>query len=239
MKHILISLFALLSFSATSQDYRFDFDFVGAITSTDLSTTSSGTGASNAFTTSTDFTTVGMYQTSTGTTTTGRVCNATYAGAFLLNTGKWNYRFRLDSLSAFCNATDGYAVLIGFFDTYNAANQQDGVFFLYDSLGVSTGSASSDRWQTVTCSLNVRTFYETNVDVSRSGAILDIQVNEDASSVDFIIDGVLVRTETATIPKGANRHLGFGYFIIKSAGTTNVNLFADLMQATCRYNHTR
>jgi hypothetical protein len=245
MKNILIILFSLFAFAVNAQhgidDNRFYYgnEFtvpIAATSSVGILMTASGTNAANASTDATTASTIGIMSSSTGTTNSGRVCNASHSGAVKLGNGSWLYKLRIDSIADLSRAANGYALLVGFFDTYTAANQVDGVYFLYDSLGTSTGSASSDRWQTVTSNNSSRTFFETSTDVVLTGTTLEIQVSYDGTTAEFFIDGVSVKSETLTIP--VNRALGFGYMIIKSAGTTASLVYVDHITATCGYNRT-
>lgn len=181
----------------------------------------------------------GMLRLNTSTSSTGRAHIGTYTNALTAGGGQWTFEVRLDSLNALCSATEGYAILAGFFDTYTGVNQFDGVYFLYDSLGTTSGSASSDRWQTVTVDNGSPTFYETSTDVIQGDQVLSITINSDATQADFAINGEAVRSETSTIPDGRARTFGAGIMIIKSAGTTARHAYVDYLHIEHIYAQSR
>ena len=120
---------------------------------------------------------------------------------------------------------------------YTAANQSDGVYFLYDEGAVSTGSTAAAYWQTVTCNNSTRTFNTGLTQTTVTAATwvkLRIEVNAAASSVGFYIDDVLVSTHTTNIPTGAGRDTGYGSLLIKSVGTTARTVDCDYMLAQCQ-----
>lgn len=201
----------------------------------DIFASNTGTGASSGgLAAPSSGNIIGQVQSTTGSTATGRTYVGAFGTAFHLGGGVWSYELNLTGLSNLCSATEGYTLAIGFFDDV-AANKTDGVYFLYDSLGTSTGSASSDKWQMVTASNGSRTFSESSVSVSTLGAKLQIVVNADATAVDFFINDSPVRTETATIPSGAGRELAFGWCLLKSVGSTARTANIDYLHVTCDY----
>lgn len=228
LKHMrYIVLLLIIPFLATGQDpdwrnglYIFD-EFTAPVSTTSGSNfyaiTSSGSVGIHESITISDF---GLAQLSTGSSSTGAAAIVTNNRVVRLGGGPASFEIKIDSLNALSDATQGYALLVGLFASATSATQTKGVFFLYDSLGVSTGSASSDRWQTVVADGSVRNYYETSVDVSVRGAKLRAEIDSDGTGVDFYIDDVSVRTETATGPTCATCQMAFGVFIIKSVGTT-------------------
>lgn len=241
-------IICFLSLSLFGQNNRNQFyyftDFLNtpstSTTTDDLMSTASGASSIVAsFSNSSRANSVGVIACATGTSATGRAAITNQANALTFGGGEWDFEVRLDSIQALCDGTESYALLVGFFDTYTAANQTDGIYFLYDSIGTSTGSASSDRWQTVTASNGFRSFFETSTDVSINPVNLRIAVNADGTSVNFYIDGVSMRTETSTIPIGKTRKCGFGVMIIKSAGLTSRAVYLDYLEAICRFNQSR
>lgn len=241
-------IICFLSLSLFGQNNRNQFyyftDFLNtpstSTTTDDLMSTASGASSIVAsFSNSSRANSVGVIACATGTSATGRAAITNQANALTFGGGEWDFEVRIDSLAALCDATESYALLVGFFDTYTAANQTDGIYFLYDSIGVSTGSASSDRWQTVTASNGSRTFFETSTDVAITPTNLRISVNADGTSASFFINGASQRAETATIPIGKARKMGFGVMIIKSAGLTSRTVYLDYLEAICRFNQSR
>lgn len=178
----------------------------------------------------------GLLRLSTSTSASGRVHVGTYTNALTAGAGEWNVQIRLDTINVLCDNTERYAILIGFFDTYTGVNQFDGMYFLYDSIGVTSGSASSDKWQTVTINNGATTsFITTSKLVSTSGGTFGINVNAGGTSVDYVIDGEVVRTETTGVVSGAGRTFGLGVMIIKSAGTTARFCYVDYINAEYVY----
>lgn len=236
MRYILF--FLLLSFSAQSQDWRNGYYFFNEFMSLPTTTgggntiyqTVSGTGAATSNPAMTNANQAGLIRSTTGTTATGRCAVTSQANCVALGSGGWSYEVDIDAISALCSDAERYALLVGFFDTYTAANQVDGVYFLYDSIGVSTSSASSDRWQCVTVSNSSRTFFTTADLVATTGAKLRIEINADGTQADFYINDVSARAATATIPTGVSRAMGFGWLLIKSAGLTARTVDIDYIE---------
>lgn len=218
---------------------RYQFDYLNEFLNTpntsalgaDVAATNSGTGAASA-TTATDATTrIGLLRTTTGTTATGRSYVNTAASVLRLGGATWVYETHIN-IATLSNGTERYQALFGFFDTYTAANQVDGVYFLYDDGGVSTGSAASANWQLVTTSNSSRTFSTSSTAVANATWVkLRIEINGAANRADFFIDGVNVGNSTANIPTGSGRELGFGWGMIKSIGTTARTMDVDYLMA--------
>ena len=163
---------------------------------------------------------IGVVRSTTGTTATGRSAVSTAANVFVLGNGTWVYETPVN-VTTLSTSVEGFAFLSGFIDVTNAVNQVDGVYFLYDERGSSTGSTASANWQCVTSSNSVRTFTTTTTAVgANSWVVLRIEINAAASSVVFKIDNVTVATHTTNIPTGTGRETGFGWLIMKSVGTT-------------------
>lgn len=159
-------------------------------------------------------------------------------GGYRFNTGFTNYEFGvnpfryeiLTRVNVNSDGTDTFQYICGFFDTSGVINQVDGAFFLYDSQGVSTGSAASGNWQLVTASNSVRTFTTSSVAIDNTNLQkLRIDVNAAGTSVQFYINDTLVGTHTTNIPTGAARQFGLGNFLQKSAGTTARTTDVDYM----------
>lgn len=227
------------SYKKHSFDYYNEF-FNGVGTATgggDVVSVSSGTGAASTGTSATSATNViGLVTSTTGTTATGRTAICSYTSAISFGGGATSFEYRIDGISALSTVTERYAILVGFFDTYSAVNQVDGIYFLYDEGGVSTGSAASANWQLVTVSNSVRTFTPTSIPVSTSGHILRIEINAAGTSVEFFIDGVSASSPISTnIPTGTARASGFASMIIKSIGTTARVMNIDYMRVHVNY----
>lgn len=234
-----ISLVTLLAKMVWFANKRFTFftDFINGVSTVDgggdVVATNSGTGAGTNNTATDSTSRVGLVRSTTGTTATGRTSVSSASNAVRLGGGVWVFDQDIN-IATLSNGTERYQLVIGFFDTQAAANQVDGVYFLFDEGGVSTGSAASGNWQTVCSSNTVRSFYKTSVAVANASWInLRIEINASASSVDFYINGVNVHTETQNIPSGSGRELGFGWLLIKSVGTTARTVDFDYLLADC------
>lgn len=218
---------------------RYFFDYFNEFLNTpntsalgaDVSATNSGTAAASA-TQATDATSrIGLLRTTTGTTATGRSYVNTAASVLRLGGASWVYETHVN-IATLSNGTERYQALFGFFDTYTAANQVDGVYFLYDDGGVSTGSAASANWQLVTCSNSVRTFSTSSTAVAATIWVkLRVEINAAGTRADFFVDGVNVGNITTNIPTGSGRVLGFGWGMIKSIGTTARTMDVDYLMA--------
>jgi hypothetical protein len=230
MRFLLILIFP---FTLNAQGFKNMYSYINEFVTVPTEVIASGANASNTNTASNDHSTFGLLQSSTGTTSGGIAGVATSVNAVRLGGSVWMIDIMIDSIGVLCDGTESYSILAGMFDNTSGVDQVDGIYFLYDSIGVSTGSASSDKWQVVTDSASTRTFFTTSSTVSTSGHHLRIMLNQDASSVDFIIDNNAARTATVTIPK--NRHLGFGVLIIKSAGSTARTVYTDYLSVEANY----
>lgn len=164
----------------------------------------------------------------TGTTTNGRAYAQTSPLSFAFGGGAWYLEGDIKTTSILSNATDTYQIIYGFADTNSAANQVDGVFFLYDSEGISTGSAVSGNWQLVTSANSIRTFTTSSVAVAiNTWYRLRIEINAAGTSASFYINDTLAGTITTNIPTGSSRVTGYLCMIIKSAGTNSRSMDHD------------
>lgn len=178
---------------------------------------------------------------STGTNTNGGIqWRGNLAGGAIQFGGgqyRWDSRVRIPVNS---NGTDTFQFLCGFWDNAGGISQTDGIYFLYDSQGVSTGSAASGNWQIVTCSNSVRTFTTTSVAIDNTNLQkLRIDVNADATSVTFYINDVAVGTHTTNIPSGASRLTTSGVYLQKSAGTTARTADVDYLYLKAKFTTPR
>lgn len=169
-------------------------------------------------------------------------------GGYRFNTGILSYEFGANlfryeirtRVNTNSDGTDTFQYICGFIDQITTVNQQDGAFFLYDSQGVSTGSAASGNWQLVTASNNVRTFTTSSVAIDNTNLQkLRIDVNAAGTSVQFYINDVLVGTHTTNIPTGAARQFGLGAYLQKSAGTTARTADIDYMYLKMKFTTPR
>lgn len=203
--------------------YIYKADFINSVGTAglpdDVIGTNSGTGTGSNLTAPLGGR-IGVVRSTTGTTATGRSAVATAANTFVLGNGTWVYETPVN-VTTLSTSVEGFAFLSGFIDVLSAVNQVDGVYFLYDERGSSTGSTASANWQCVTSSNSVRTFTTTTTAVgANTWVLLRIEINAAASSVVFKIDGNTVATHTTNIPNTTGRETGFGWLIMKSVGTT-------------------
>ena len=224
-----------------NRKYTFFSDFINPIGTagggSDLVSTNSTGSTSNVVTDNN--TRVGLVRSTTGASATGRTSPSSASNALRFGGGTWVYETGLN-ITTLSTGVERFQLIVGFLDTQSAANQVDGVYFLYDEGGVSTGSAASGNWQTCCSSNSVRAFFTTSNAVAQATWVnLRIEVNAAASSVSFYIDGVLVRTETQNIPSGSGRELGFGWLLIKSVGTTARTVDFDYLLVESDFTNSR
>lgn len=202
--------------------YTFFSDFINPIGTADggsdlVATNSTGTTANTA---TNNNVRVGIVRSTTSNSATGRTSPSSASNALRFGGGQWTYEVELN-VATLSDVTQRFQLIVGFFDTQNAANQTDGAYFLYDEGGVSTGSTASANWQTACVQNATRSFFNTSTAVPAATWVnLKIIVNSAASQVDFYVNDVLVWSETQNIPSGSGRELGFGWLLIKSIGTT-------------------
>jgi hypothetical protein len=167
---------------------------------------------------------VGVVDLATGTDTGGRIALITGTSAFVLGTGR--HRLRIDaSLVDASDGTNTYTARLGYMDS-QTGDPTDGCFFRY------THSVNDGEWQAVTRANGVETASAADTGVVLAAGTFrsfEIEVNADATSVAFYIDGVLVATNTANIPSGASRNTGIGAGMVKSAGATSRSMQLDLL----------
>lgn len=203
--------------------FQFHNDFINPVTSTTSDGAGfilivNGSGATCTTVQTPAINRVGIAQTTTGTTSTGRVAMATGNTPVRLSGGEWLYTVDVNVVQL-STATERFALLIGFLGSYTTVNQTNAVYFLYDEGGVSTSSSASANWQCATVSNSSRTITNTTGVAVSAGTFVRLQilVNAAGTSVGFYINGTLVHTETNTIPTAANREVGFGALTVKSA----------------------
>lgn len=197
-------------------------DFVGEPSVNDgeaMVESNNGTGAGTASSPLTATNRPGVFRTTTGSTATGFAAYSSLPAAMSLGAGPTIVEIALN-IAALSTSLERYALIVGFFDTRNAADQVDAAAFVYDEGGVSTGSAASANWQLLTSSNSTRTWTTTSTAVPTAYTTLRVEVNAGGTSVEFFVDNVSVGTHTINIPTGTARVLGFGWFLIKSVGTT-------------------
>lgn len=181
----------------------------------------------------------GLVTVTTGTNTNGGFQYSGSLSAIQFGGGqyRWDSRVRIPTNS---DGTNTFQFICGFYDTLASVNQVDGIYFLYDSQGVSTGSAASGNWQIVTASNSSRTFTTTGTAIDNANLQkLRIDVNADATSVTFYINDVAVGTHTTNIPSGASRLTTSGVYLQKSAGTTARTADVDYLYLKAKFTTPR
>lgn len=194
----------------------------------DLVVNATGTGAGAGVLATPAANRPGVLTLQTGSTATGRASIYTNSGLNTFALGGGAATLATDLYApTLSTSTERYAALFGFYDA-TTMNQTDGIYFLYDEGGVSTGSAASANWQCVTVSNSNRTFTTTSTAVSSTDfQRLAIEVNAAGTSVDFKINGATVATHTTNIPTGNSRIVTYGYQLIKSIGTNSRTVRVD------------
>jgi hypothetical protein len=217
------------------RNYKFTYfneflNTVGTATGgNDIIATNSGTGAGTSNVSTGASNRVGSVRSTTGTTATGRTSPGTSSTACAFGGGTWAYEIEI-KLAALSTVTQRYQLVIGFHDVQNAANQVDAIAFVYDEGGVSTGSAASANWQTLTSSNSTRTWTTTGTAVAAGWTNLRIEVNAAGDSVTYYVNGTAMGvSHTTNIPTGTARVAGFGYLMIKSIGTTASTMDVDYL----------
>lgn len=222
--------------------FRYYDDFIGPYTGAytgQLTSFATGAGASNIFGGAGGAQhSPGLLESTTGTTATGlagigiplniRMGSGTGADP----DWAFNCRFNLIDLST---AAQEYALLVGFMNDWTTVDQQDGAYWLYDRLGTSTGSAASANPQAVTANSGTRTFVTSVSNVVITGwQGVYVTVNAAgnvATFSNYLNNGTgpstIVSDITTNIPVG--NALGFGWLLVKSAGTTTRTIQFDFI----------
>jgi hypothetical protein len=130
----------------------------------------------------------------------------------------------LIQLSALSDGTDTYTLYIGLGTAFNV-EPTNGCYFRY------THGTNSGNWQVKTADNSTRTTGNTATAVAASTwTRLTIDVNADATSVSFYVNGTEVTGSpiTTNIPTAAGRNCEPNIILLKSAGTNNRSLYLDL-----------
>lgn len=174
-----------------------------------------GAGAYGMTSSSSDGTRVGIAQSATGTTATGR--GGMYAGGVNLNSirfsaGEYIYETEI-VIGALSTAIEEYYLYHGFGDLMTG-EPVDGAYFSYDR------AVSGANWFCKTSDNGVRTSVDSGVAVDTNYHKFKIVVNPTGTSVAFYVDGTLVATIVTNIPVGGARQVGLLQNIIKTVGLT-------------------
>ena len=220
-------------------------DWIAAPTATtsggnDLVVNATGTGAGAGMVATPSANRPGVVTLQTGSTATGRTSFYTNSGLNTIELGGGAATLATDLfVPTLSTSGERFAFLFGFYDA-TTMNQTDGIYFLYDEGGVSTGSTASANWQCVTVRNSTRTFTTTSTAVSNTDfQRLSIEVNAAGTSVDFKIGGTTVATHTTNIPTGNTRLVSYGYQLIKSIGTGARTVRTDWTYAKINFTTSR
>ncbi|MEP7077078.1 MAG: hypothetical protein ABI878_14830 [Acidobacteriota bacterium] len=151
------------------------------------------------------------------------IVNPTLAEFGILGQGAVNFKSRFGFI-ALSDGTNTYTVRCGVSNGHIVAPTK-GCFFRY------THSVNGGRWEAV-CTDGVETAVDTGVTVAvgvgSAGALhtFEVRVNAAGTSATFFIDGSLVATITTHIPTGSANLVGNMFQMIRSAGTTTVDIMA-------------
>lgn len=204
-------------------------DFTGGVLLTNPALSSSTTNSGSVDTTlDGDANHCGICRCSTASNAAGTAYTGTnHTGIIQLGamTVLMESALRLGFLS---DATDTVTARWGLMDVKNG-EPVDGVFFRY------IHSTYSGRWQTVTRSNSVETVNDSGVAATTTFQKLKIKINEAATSAEFYINDVLVRTHTTNIPTGSSRVTGFGGSVVKSAGTNSRTIEMDYIHFLAQF----
>jgi hypothetical protein len=209
------------------------------ISGTNLHTYIAGTGVS---TTSTSYVKDGTLRLSTGSGSTDYSAFASQNGVFPY------YLSSTDTLILEVNARitnasssgQAYYTYIGFTNaTSFTTSYTNNIGMLYDNQGSSTGSASSNNWQTVTCSASSRTWNTSSTSVITDGSTwVRYTIKALTGRVEYFVNGVSIQVHTTNIPTSSIA-LTPMVFIRKTAGTVSGFVDVDYYVLTKKYSTPR
>lgn len=180
----------------------------------------------------------GIWKSSTGTTAAGIAGWKTPYAAFDMRLNTWVFEANL-KIHTLSTSAERYQILIGFFDNSAGINQTNGIYFLYDEGGISTGSAASPNWQLVTCKNGTRTFTTTAQAARLFHDIFTININAITPNVDWDINYIDQTDHTTNIPDSNSHLLFYGAMMFKSVGTTNRDMTSDFVNVRHNFGGVR
>lgn len=180
----------------------------------------------------------GIWKSSTGTTAAGIAGWKTPYTAFDMRLNTWVFEANL-KVHTLSTSSERYQILIGFFDNPAGINQTNGIYFLYDEGGISTGSAASPNWQTVTVRGGTRTFTTTTQAARLFHDIFTININVQTPVVDWDINYADRTDHTTNIPDSNSNLLFYGAMMFKSVGTTNRDMTSDFVNVRHNFGSVR
>ncbi|MGH6960309.1 MAG: hypothetical protein ACREE7_07500, partial [Dongiaceae bacterium] len=214
---------------------RFSYynDFINDLSTTangEISESNAGTGAGTAVLNQVNANQVGLVQSSTGTTATGRATVQTASAMMVAGAGAMCFELngRVTMLS---DAVNEFTLRIGFFDNAGS-DAADGIYFEYDR-------TQSTNWRLCAASNSTRT--KTNSSTA-AGTVFDtlrIDVNAAGTSDEFLLNGVSLGTDTTNHQNTTVRNFGFGWQLVKTAGTTARTFDVDYLVAELDFTTAR
>lgn len=140
----------------------------------------------------------------------------------ILGQGTTSVKF-LATHSVLSDVTNTYWTQLGITSNVFSADPANGLVFEY------LQATSGNFWRIKCRKANAQTLFVTSVPVvANAFDLLEIDVNADATSAVFKINGVTVHTEATNIPSGTSQTVYGAMTIQKTAGTTiDVRLLAD------------
>jgi len=188
-----------------------------------LTSTSSGTGASATYGSQGGTYFQSIATQTTGSQSTGRNCLGS-AGTSQVIFGSGAMRFTaIVQVSQLSTVGEAFTYDCGFIDNLSGASV-DGAWFSY------TNTVASGNWtaNVYSNSVTAASPIDTGIAVSTSSWYrLEIVVNAAASEIKFYINNSLVATVASSIPSGSTRATGFGSNIRKSNGVNAVTVKTD------------
>lgn len=207
----------------------------------DMFSSLTGAGAGTTIgTTSARRNVIGVAQSSTGTTQTGRACVISSTNMTTFGGGAWVLEVAVDSIPILSTVTERYSYGVGFIDNNTNNVMTDGAFLLYDEGGVTTGSAASANWQCVSAKGGSRTYTTSSIAVTTGRQKLRVEVNAAGTQVQYFVNGVLAGTHLTSsghhIPTTVHTNVfGFGWVLVKTIGFTARVVNTDYFMAQCDY----
>lgn len=202
-------------------------DFIETVTG-DFTAFTNGSAASNQNSTyGQDLTenAVGVTESDTGTTATGRAAIGLITGLLLRPTwGRFKYTGR-HAVNVLSDLANTYTLRLGLYDGYNVAGDgTNGLYFRYTDL------QNGGRWECVSRAGGVDLIaVDSGVSPDLDYHLYEVELNAAGSQAIFKIDGNLVATiNTPNLPVAANP-FGAGFKIEKSVGTTQRNFYSDFL----------
>lgn len=202
-------------------------DFISTVTG-DFTGFIAGSGASSQTATyGQDLTenAVGVTESDTGTTSTGRAGIGLISGVLLRPTwGRLRYQGR-HAVNNLSSVAETYVLRIGLTDSYiTSGDGTNGLYFRYTDL------INGGRWQAVSRAGGVDLIaVDTGVSPGLDYAVFEVELNSDNTAATFRIDGAVVATINAPNLPAPSNAFGAGFKIEKTVGATQRNLYSDFI----------